>query len=114
MNHSTGSPLAEVAGLSHSWDWSWHEIQQCSPFQNMHHPPCMPSYPSPYLPSSGIPPLTDFSEYCPPYPHNEKGEPSRTSSNTNLNSPLTSGSNLISEPFLIKMLNRRIKVCAGC
>ena len=114
MSASTSSPLAEVAGPSHSWDWSWHGIQQYSPFQTMHHPPYMPSYPSPYLPSSGIPPFTDFSEYCPPYPHNETGEPSSTSSNTNLNSPSTSGSNLVSEPFLIKMLNRRIKVCAGC
>ena len=78
----------------------------------MYYPPYMPSYPSPYLPSSGIPPFTDFSEYCPPYACNETGEPS--SSNTNLNSTSTSGDNIISEPFLIKMLNRRIKVCAGC
>ena len=112
MSHSTTSPLTEVAGPSHSWDWSRHEIQQYSPFQTMYYPPYMPSYPSPYLPSSGIPPFTDFSEYCPPYACNETGEPS--SSNTNLNSTSTSGDNIISEPFLIKMLNRRIKVCAGC
>lgn len=68
---STSSPLTEVAGSSHSWDWSWHGMQQYSPFQTMHHPPYMPSYPSPYLPLSEIPPFTDFSEYCPPYPRNE-------------------------------------------
>ena len=105
MSQSTRSPLTEVAGPS-SWDWSW---QQYPPFQMMHHPPYIPTYASPYLPSSVNPP---YSDYCPPYPCNVTGVP--TSSSTDLGLSSTSGNNLSSEPFLIKMLNRRIQVCAGC
>ena len=58
MSYSTSLPITEVAGPSYSWDWSWHGMQQCSPYIIL--PTCHLIHPSSYLPSSRIPLFTDF------------------------------------------------------
>ena len=71
----------------------------------------MPAYPY-WPPYSGFSPFTDLSNYYPPYPYGEIGE--AFGSNTSYSPPACSSGEKSSGPFFIKMLNGRIKVCAGC
>ena len=106
--YSAPSPQASCSfspqTAASNWDWSLP----------MNQPPYISPYPTQYIPPpAGMSPFTDFTNYyCPPYPYADFRESS--TNNTELNSLSTSASDAISEPFLIKMLNRRIKVCAGC
>ena len=69
----------------------------------------MPSYPTSYLPPpSGVSPFTDITNYNPHCPYGD------ASSSTNAYDATPCSSESFSEPFLVKMLNGRIKVCGGC
>ena len=70
---------------------------------------CICSIATNYCPSQ-YHPISNFY----PRPYADVGEPSyldTTSSNT---SYAVSSSSIVSEPFILKLLNGRIKICAGC
>ena len=103
------SSHSQISASASNWNQSWQE--QASPFAAINQPAYMPTYP--YLPPySGFSIFTDLSNYYPPYPYGEIGEP--PSNNTFYSPPASSSEEKSSEPFFIKMLNGRIKVCAGC
>lgn len=108
------SPQTDVVVPSGSWNWNHNETQHISPLSNKQQQFWMPyaSYPSylppPPPPPSGFLPFSDITNYCPPSPYDSVSK----SSNTYDITPCSSKS--ILEPFLVKKLNGRIKVCAGC
>jgi len=95
--NETPAPLVgHLSSSASNWDWS--------PEPPYIPPPYLPT--PPYLPPPNLP-FTDFTNYCSPYPYPQLHESSTR--NTDLNS-----TNITTDPFFIKFLNGRIKVCAGC
>ena len=84
-------------------NWDWYPEPPYIP------PPYLP--PPPYLsPPPRHQPFTDFTNYCPPYQYHSYPQLGESSTmNASLNS-----TGITSDPFFIKFLNSRIKVCAGC
>ena len=122
-------PSSTVVSITSSGNWSrnWNGVPSIAGNSSYFQPYPFwypPSYPCPQYNQPGFMPFADVTNYCPsqyhpisnfyPRPYADVGEPSyldTTSSNT---SYAVSSSSIISEPFILKLLNGRIKVCAGC
>jgi len=107
MQSSVASSLHSASDSS----WNWPLQEQLSPFDTTNQPPYMSNHPPLYMPPySGFTPFADLSYQYPPF-----GNTGETFGVHNFYSPQAySTSEKRSEPFFIKMLNGRIKVCAGC
>ena len=108
----TSSPsLTVITTSSGNWNWNWDGVPSLHNMSPPYFPPSLPpSYPPPSYPAFYPPPmpyhspLMDISN-CYPYPYRAPGTGS--TSKPNHASPSR-------EPFSVKLLNGRIKVCAGC
>ena len=120
---SKSSPSVTVITTSSgNWNWNWDGIStpsfhsMPSPYPPYFPPSLPPSYPPPSYPTFYPPampyhsPLTDVSN-CYPYSY---GAPTGPGPSSSYSKQRSCGSPVTPEPFLIKFLNGRIKVCAGC
>ena len=110
---ANSSSSLTVITSSGNWNWNWDSV----PSSSMGYYPPRP-YPGPmfYPPypgysAYGSAPLADVTNYSPyaqsyPYPDYSTKESGSLTPNT--------GTTSTSEPFIVKFLNGRIKVCAGC
>ena len=122
---STSNPLVSITS-SGNWNWNWDGVPSTAGTLNYSQPWYPPSYPPP-LPYNelGFMPFADLTNYMAsqfnydPYlyaePSNFTGIVDRSTGYAVPSSsevvPTSSG---VSEPFILKCLNGRIKVCAGC
>lgn len=112
--HLPASSTINITSSSGNWNWNWEGIT--SPYSAAY---CYPSswYPPPYPPShmqpaTGILPFADLTNY-----YEDVGDQSRCSHTVDgfvANMPSGSSGSTFMEPFVVKKLNGRIKVCAGC
>lgn len=107
---TTAPSLTVITTSSGNWNWNWDRVPPPShpitpPYYSPSFPPT-PSYPTFYPPP--VPyhsPFTDVTNCYHPYLYKAPGT---------ISSPTYTKSPPCNEPFMIKLLNGRIKVCAGC
>lgn len=109
----SGSPSLTVITSSGNWNWNWDDVPSASMGYHPHPPPPYPGgmfYPPyPGYSEYGCSPLADVTNYSPyamsfPYPD----------CLTSSSQPPNNDATVSCRPFVVKFLNGRIKVCAGC
>lgn len=108
--------VVNITTSSGNWSWNWDGVPPpiVSPYSQPYSNWCSPLYPpSPYN-QPRLTPFTDITNYylSPPYLCSQRSNSysSNSLNGTSSNSDIHGGS----EPFIVKILNGRIKVCAGC
>ena len=107
----SSSPSLTVITSSGNWNWNWDNVPSSS--MDYHPPPPYPGSmfypPYPGYSAYGCSPLADVTNYSPyAMPFSYPDCSTRENSSQPLNTGATTG------PFIVKFLNGRIKVCAGC